>query len=59
MYSNNVLIMILYTDSVQGLPNVLIMVYWLQMKYTIMRFWFVFIYIYILTYYFLLIYKYK
>ena len=59
MYSNNVLIMILYTDSVQGLPNVLIMVYWLQMKHTIMRFWFVFIYIYIyiLTYYFLLIYK--
>ena len=47
MYSNNVLIMILYTDSVQGLPNVLIMVYWLQMKHTIMRFWFVFIYIYI------------
>ena len=33
MYSNNVLIMILYTDYVQGLPNVLIMVYWLQMKH--------------------------
>ena len=36
MYSNNVLIMILYTDSVQGLPNVLNMVYWLQMKHTVM-----------------------
>ena len=36
MYSNNVLIMILYTDSVQGLPNVQNMVYWLQMKHTIM-----------------------